>query len=116
AATYGLAATLFAHHPTQVVITGRADDPLGQSLGAAAHGVFRYGKAVLRVSAAARDRGAPGSSMKFAGALEETLPHLPSDQALALVCSGESCLPPTSDPVQLTAVLGNTAAPARASR
>ena len=27
AATYGLAATLFARHPLQVVITGRADDP-----------------------------------------------------------------------------------------
>jgi len=105
AATYGLAATLFAHHPTQVVITGRADDPVGQSLEAAAHGVFRYGKAVLR---------APGSSMKLAGALQETLPHLPSDQALALVCSGESCLPPISDPVQLTALLLTTAAPARA--
>ena len=31
AATYGLAATLFAHHPLQVVITGPADDPAAAS-------------------------------------------------------------------------------------
>src|SRR6202043_1140431 len=47
AATYGLAAMLFAHHPLQVVITGRADDGTSQALEAAANGVFRFGKAVL---------------------------------------------------------------------
>src|ERR1700726_2831789 len=41
AATYGLAATLFARHPTQVVITGRADDPAALSLEVAANRVFR---------------------------------------------------------------------------
>src|SRR6266436_762823 len=70
AATYGLAATLFAHHPIQVVITGPADDPTAQALEAAAHRVFRLGKSVLRVT--------PGVSLThLAGALKETLPHLP---------------------------------------
>ncbi len=100
AATYGLAATLFAHHPLQVVITGPASDPTAQALEAAAHRVFRFGKSVLRVT--------PETSQpRLAGALKETLPHLPADKSLAVVCSGQTCLPPTSDPDQLTALLEN---------
>ncbi len=103
AATYGLAATLFVHHPLQVVITGRVDDPVAQALEAAAHRVFRLGKSVLRVT--------PGATLaNLAGALKETVPHLPADQPLAVVCSGQTCLPPTSDPAQLTALLENGAA------
>jgi uncharacterized protein YyaL (SSP411 family) len=62
AATYGLAATLFAHHPLQVVITGRADDPAAQALEEAAHRVYRFGKSVLRLTP-----GAPLANL--AGAL-----------------------------------------------
>ena len=102
AATYGLAATLFTRHPIQVVITGPADDPAAQALENAAHRVFRFGKSVLRVT--------PGTQLAaLAGALKETLPHLPADKALAVVCSGQTCLPPTSDPAQLTAYLENGA-------
>jgi uncharacterized protein len=102
AATYGLAATLFAHHPMQVVITGRADDPAAQALEAAANRVFRYGQSVLRVT--------PGTTLaNLAGALKETLPHLPADKAAALVCSGQTCLPPTNEPARLTALLENGA-------
>jgi uncharacterized protein YyaL (SSP411 family) len=108
AATYGLAATLFAHHPTQVVITGCADDPAAQSLEVAAHRVFRLGKSVLRLT--------PGATLaNLAGALKETLPHLPVDKTAALVCAGQTCLPPTSDPAQLTALLENGAAGAARS-
>jgi uncharacterized protein YyaL (SSP411 family) len=108
AATYGLAATLFAHHPIQVVITGRVDDPAAQALEDAAHRVYRFGKAVLRVT--------PGASLaNFAGALKETLPHLAPDKPLAIVCAGQTCLPPTNDPVQLTAQLENGAAGAATS-
>jgi uncharacterized protein len=103
AATYGLAATLFAHHPIQVVVTGRADDPAAQALEAAAHRVFRLGKSVLRVT--------PGAALaNLAGALKETLPHLPVDTAAALVCAGQTCLPPTRDPAHLSALLENGAA------
>ena len=102
AATYGLAATLFAHHPMQVVITGPAGDSTAQALEQAAHHVYRFGKSVLRVT--------PGTQIAaLAGALKETLPHLPADKPLALVCSGNTCLPPTSDPAQLTAYLENGA-------
>ena len=100
AATYGLAATLFARHPLQVVITGPAGDPAAQALEAAAHRVFRFGKSVLRVT--------PGTQLAaLAGALKETLPHLPADKPLAVVCSGQTCLPPTNDPAQLTALLND---------
>ena len=105
AATYGLAATLFAHPPLQIVITGSDDDPAAQALEAAAHRVYRLGKSVLRLT--------PGASLtNLAGALKETLPHLPADKAVALVCAGQTCLPPTSDPDHLTAFLENGAAAA----
>ena len=108
AATYGLAATLFANHPLQVVITGPANDPAAQALEEAAHRVFRFGKSVLRVT--------PGTSLThLAGALKETLPHLPADKPLAVVCSGQTCFPPTGDPAQLIALLENGAAGAATS-
>jgi len=108
AATYGLAATLFAHHPLQVVITGRADDPAAQALAVAAYGVYRFGKSVLRLT--------PGASLaNLAGALKQTLPHLPADKPVAIVCAGQTCRPPTSDPAQLTALLENGASGAASS-
>ena len=106
AATYGLAATLFTHHPAQVVIVGPASDATANSLEAAANSVFRFGKSVLRIAP-----GVTPASLPLA--LRETLPHLPKDKALALVCSGNTCFPPTSDPDQLKALLAgkpNTAA------
>src|SRR5207249_8604215 len=108
AATYGLAATLFAHHPIQVVITGAANDPAAQALEAAAHRVYRFGKSVLRVTPET-------PQLHLAGALKETLPHLPAGKALAVVCSGQTCLPPTSDPAQLIALLENGVAGAATS-
>jgi uncharacterized protein len=107
AATYGLAALLFARHPMQVVITGRADDPAAKSLEMAANRVYRLGKAVLRFVSA----GGDGSSLdSLPEALKETLPNLQGDKALAVVCAGQSCLPPTSDPAQLASLLENNAA------
>jgi uncharacterized protein YyaL (SSP411 family) len=100
AATYGLASTLFSNHPLQVVITGPANDPTAQALEAAAHRVFRFGKSLLRVTPET-------PQLHLAGALKETLPHLPANKPLAVVCSGNTCLPPTSDPEQLIALLEN---------
>jgi uncharacterized protein YyaL (SSP411 family) len=100
AATYGLAATLFANHPLQVVITGDSNDPIAQALEAAAHRVFRLGKSVLRVTPVT-------PQLHLAGALKETLPHLPAGKPLAVVCSGQTCLPPTSDPAQLIALFSD---------
>src|SRR6266704_3078240 len=108
AATYGLAATLFGHHPLQVVITGDSNDPAAQALEAAAHRVFRFGKSVLRVTPET-------PQLHLAGALKETLPHLPAGKPLAVVCSGQTCLPPTSDPEQLITLLENGIAGAATS-
>ena len=108
AASYGLAATLFARHPMQVVITGDSNDPVARALEAAAHRVFRFGKSVLRLM--------PGTQLAaLAGALKQTLPHLPADKPVAVVCSGQTCLPPTSDPAQLSSYLENGAAGAAIS-
>jgi hypothetical protein len=108
AATYGLAAMLFSEHPTQVVITGPAGDSAAQKLEEAANSVYRLGKAVLRVTSEA-------SAENLAVALRQTLPHLPKDKAQALVCAATACLPPTSDPAQLTALLQNRVAGKAAS-
>ena len=98
AATYGLAAILFAEHPTQVVITGAEGDAAADKLERAANDVFRFGKAVLRIT--------PKTSLEYLPvALRQTLPHLPKDKASALVCSGNTCLPPTSDPEELKRLL-----------
>ncbi len=108
AATYGLAATLFAHHPTQVVITGPPNDAAAKSLEATANSIFRLGKSVMRILP-----GTTPASLPLA--LRETIPHLPSDKAIALVCSGNACFPPTSDPAQLKALLLGKPASATAS-
>ena len=108
AATYGLAATLFAHHSIQVVITGSPNNSAAHALEAAAHRVFRFGKSVLRVTPET-------PKVHLAGALKETLPHLPSGKPLAVVCFGQTCLPPTSDPEQLIALLENGIAGAATS-
>jgi uncharacterized protein len=100
AATYGLAAILFAEHPTQVVITGTEGDSAGAKLEEAANRVYRLGKTVLRVT--------PETSVEnLPVALRQTLPHLPKDKPCAIVCAGNTCLPPTSDPEQLVALLSN---------
>jgi uncharacterized protein YyaL (SSP411 family) len=100
AATYGLAATLFTEHPTQVVITGAVGDPAAEKLEQAANSVYRFGKTVLRVE--------PEVSLEnLPVALRQILPHLPKDKPQALVCTGMTCLPPTSDADELVALLGN---------
>ena len=98
AATYGLAATLFASHPIQVVITGAKDDEAAAKLEQAANSVFRFGKAVLRIL--------PETSLEnLPLALRETIPHLPKGKAFALVCSGNTCMPPAADPERLKTML-----------
>jgi len=100
AATYGLAATLFVEHPTQVVITGAFGDEAALKLQEAANSVFRLGKAVLRVTPEASLENLPA-------ALRQTLPHVPKDNALAVVCAGTTCLPAIRDAEELGRVLQN---------
>jgi uncharacterized protein YyaL (SSP411 family) len=100
AASYGLAAVLHARGPFEVVITGASGDPQAAELERAANSVYRFGKAVLRVTP---ERLA--SPQALPPALAETLPHLRADVAQALVCVGTSCRPPVTEPVALVALL-----------
>ena len=100
AASYGLAALLHARRPFEVVITGASDDPQAAALERAANSVYRFGKAVLRVTPES-----VASPNALAPALAETLPHLRADIAQALVCVGTSCRPPVNDPAALVALL-----------
>ena len=103
AASYGLAALLHARRPLEVVVTGSSGDPLADALERAAHSVYRFAKAVLRVTP---ERMAAAGSL--APALAETLPHLRADVAQALVCVGTTCRAPVSDPAALVALLTET--------
>ena len=77
-----------------------AADNAAKELESMANSVFRFGKVVLRVK--------PGIAAEYLPlALRETLPHLPTDKATALVCFGNTCLPPTNDPQKLKAILEN---------
>jgi hypothetical protein len=108
AASYGLAALLHARQPFEIVVTGKAGDPQAAALEQAANSVYRFAKAVLRVTP---ERMAAGTAL--APALAETLPHLRADVVQALVCVGMTCQPPVSDPAALVALL--TEVPASAS-
>jgi uncharacterized protein len=104
AATYGLAAVLHSRHTIQVVVLGAANDPVAAQLEAAAHSMYRFGKAVLRVTP---EILAAGSALP--PALRETLPHLDATKAQALVCIETTCHPPVSDPEMLVALLADVA-------
>jgi uncharacterized protein YyaL (SSP411 family) len=107
AASYGLAAALHARGAIQVVITGAAGDALAARLEEAALGVYRFGKAVLRVTPET-----PAEAL--APALRQTIPHLDATKAQALVCIETTCRPPITDPVQLAATLGSISGAASA--
>ena len=100
AASYGLAAVLHQRGPFEVVITGASGDPQAADLERAANSVFRFGKAVLRVTP---ERLASPNDLP--PALAETLPNLRADVVQALVCVGTSCRPPVTEPAALVALL-----------
>jgi hypothetical protein len=103
AATYGLAALLHARHPLQVVVMGRADDPKAAELEKTANEVYRFAKAVLRVTP---DTPAHAS---LAPSLREILPSLDLTKPQALVCIETTCHPPITDPGKLNALLTEVA-------
>jgi hypothetical protein len=101
AASFGLAALLSARHPMQIVVTGTAGDAAAKKLEDTAAATYRFGKAVLRVTPEQIATGA------LVPALQQTISHLRADVAQALVCVNASCLPPITDPEQLSAALEN---------
>lgn len=100
AGTYGLAALLHARHPLEVVVTGAVGDPKAAELEKAGNEIYRFGKAVLRVTPEQLARGG------LAAALRETLPHLDAAKAQALVCVETTCRPPVTEPDKLRALIG----------
>jgi len=103
ASTYALSALLHARHTLQVVITGPGGDRRALALERAAHSVYRFGKAVLRVTP---ERLATSG---LPAALRETVAHLKASESQAYVCVETACSPPLSDPEKLTALLSEVA-------
>jgi len=99
AGTYALAALLHSRHPLQVVVTGTADDTKAAELEKAAREIYRFGKAILRVTPEELSAGT------LPAALRETLPHLDTTTPQALVCVETMCHPPVSDRNALLALL-----------
>jgi uncharacterized protein YyaL (SSP411 family) len=104
AATYGLAALLHARHPLQVVVLGATGDPKSAELEKTANEIYRFGKAVLRITPETL------AAASLAPTLRETLPHLDAAKPQALVCVETTCHPPVTDPLKLQALLGEVAA------
>ena len=73
----------------------------------AAHEIYRFGKAVLRVTP---EQIASGS---LPPALRETLPHLDAAKPQALVCIETTCHPPISDRSKLTSLARRNRRPYR---
>jgi uncharacterized protein YyaL (SSP411 family) len=99
AGTYGLALERLLLPPVQVVVIG--EDAAADELEAAATVGYAVNKSVIRLTRAQVDQELPPL-------LAETLPLLPDlnkAHSFAVVCRGTSCLPPTTSPEQLLALL-----------
>ncbi len=108
-ATYGLAALLHSRHPIQVVITGAPGDAQAAELEKAAHRVYRYGKAVLRVTSDAM------AGAIVPAALRASLAHVDASRAQAFVCVEATCFPAVRSGSQLETLLTAAAAGAGAT-
>ena len=95
AATFAHALGRLARPALQVVIVGNG--VAAAQLEAAALARFAVNKAVIRLR---RDQ-----LTNLPPALQETLPHLPPADAVALVCSGQKCSAPVTDAADLISAL-----------
>jgi uncharacterized protein YyaL (SSP411 family) len=97
AASYGLALRRAVEGTTMVCVLG--DDTLADELAAAALRPFAVAKSVVRLTRAQLAALPP--------ALAETLPNLPlGEGSVAVVCRGNTCLPPVGNSEELVAALG----------
>ena len=88
AATFGLALRRWAGPAVQVVIVG--DGAEADALESAALAGYAVNRSVIRLS--------PAQVHDLPAALAETVPQLPQlESAVALVCSGNTCMPPVTD-------------------
>ena len=104
AATYGIATLHYLQSPVQVVVIGKdRQDPVADELYAAGVGPFAFRKTVLGLTAN------EAVAQNLPSVLAETIPNLPSlkelligsGKAFAVLCSGNTCQPPVSDPSEL---------------
>jgi len=96
AASYGLALRRAVAGSVQVCVIG--DDDVAEVLAATAMAKYAVNKSVIRLRKEQLDRLPP--------ALAETLPHLPaSEGSVAVVCRGNTCLPPVESAGELLAAL-----------
>ncbi len=97
AASYGLALRRLSSPPVQVCVVG--EDALAEDLAAAALARFHANKSIVRLR--------PSQMGTLPPVLAGTLPHLPGlgQGSVAVVCKGNVCLPPVSDPQRLLDLL-----------
>ncbi len=96
AASYGLALRQAVAGSVQVCVIG--DDDAAEILAATAMAKYAVNKSVIRLRKDQLDRLPP--------ALAETLPFLPSsEESVAVVCRGNTCLPPVGSAGELLVVL-----------
>ena len=86
AAYYGLAVYFHLHPPALVTILGHADEAAAEALRQAALHAYRPGRQVVLL--APETRGLP-------------FPPADGGAAIAYVCAGQACAPPTTDPETL---------------
>jgi uncharacterized protein YyaL (SSP411 family) len=101
AGTYGLALTRALSPPVQVAVVG--EDAPARALEIAARTPWLASKVVVRMSRAQAAGGA------LPPAFAETLPHLPTQQSVAIVCTGRECLPPVTEVDELAAQIASLA-------
>jgi uncharacterized protein YyaL (SSP411 family) len=107
AATYGIAARHCSEPHAQVVVIGEGEQ--SERLLAAGTAQFAFNKTVIRLSAN------EAVAQNLPPALAATIPNLPgirNQAAMAVVCSGSSCLPPVTEAEQLERVLRQSSQPA----
>jgi len=97
--TYGIAVLHLLENPVQVVvIDGSGSDEGALALSAAAVASFAFNKSVLRLKA---NQAVVGNLPPALAATIPNLPQLKSGASFAVLCSGFSCQPPVTDPVEL---------------
>jgi uncharacterized protein YyaL (SSP411 family) len=99
-ATYGAAGVHFLQPHTQVVVIGEGDDV--QRLYAAAVSNFAFNKATIKLTP---NEAVAANLPPALGATIPALPAIRGSAATAVVCSGNSCQPPVTDPIRLQQLL-----------
>ncbi|HUO17790.1 MAG TPA: thioredoxin domain-containing protein [Verrucomicrobiae bacterium] len=103
AATYGIAVIHRLESPAQVVVIAQDEsDEIASDLRRVASAGFAFVKATLQFAA---NQAVPENLPPTLAATIAQLPQLSSGKSFALVCSGNTCQPPISDPTELRRVL-----------